>query len=196
VVLSSFGVMFDDPAAAFANLRKALRRGGRLAFVCWRTREENPIFTIGFAEAAAVLDRLAAAVHDRAPHPQAPGRVVGAGHHHRVAAIVAVLGLSSAASAGLQDEIAALGTNLLVVHNGQALARQTATVPVTQDHGRDDGGLCGQDDDPAGHRRLGRRIMPVAYSPLTADTAIDRDDCLVEVDPGETDLGRVVGTSA
>jgi SAM-dependent methyltransferase len=56
VVLSSFGVMFfDDPAAAFGNLRKALRRGGRLAFLCWRTRDENPFFTIGFAEAAAAL---------------------------------------------------------------------------------------------------------------------------------------------
>ena len=56
VVLSSFGVMFfDDPAAAFANQRKALRRGGRLAFVCWRTRAENPVFTTGFAEEAAVL---------------------------------------------------------------------------------------------------------------------------------------------
>ena len=56
VVLSSFGVMFfDDPMAAFGNLRKALRRGGRLAFVCGRTREENPIFTFGFAGAAAVL---------------------------------------------------------------------------------------------------------------------------------------------
>jgi SAM-dependent methyltransferase len=55
VVLSSFGVMFfDDPAAAFGNLRKALRRGGRLAFLCWRTREENPVFTFGFAGAAAV----------------------------------------------------------------------------------------------------------------------------------------------
>jgi SAM-dependent methyltransferase len=56
VVLSSFGVMFfDDPAAAFGNLRKALRRGGRLAFLCWRTRAENPIFTFGFDGAAAVL---------------------------------------------------------------------------------------------------------------------------------------------
>jgi SAM-dependent methyltransferase len=56
LVLSKFGVMFfDDPAAAFGNLRKALRRGGRLAFLCWRTRDENPLFTIGFAEAAAVL---------------------------------------------------------------------------------------------------------------------------------------------
>jgi SAM-dependent methyltransferase len=56
VALSSFGVMFfDDPAVALGNLRKALRRGGRLAFVCWRTREENPVFTTGFAAAAAVL---------------------------------------------------------------------------------------------------------------------------------------------
>ncbi len=56
VVLSNFGVMFfDDPAAAFANLRKALRRGGRLAFLCWRTRDENPFFSTGFAEAAVVL---------------------------------------------------------------------------------------------------------------------------------------------
>ena len=56
MVLSNFGVMFfDDPAAAFANLRKTLRRGGRLAFLCWRTRDENPFFTIGFAEAAVEL---------------------------------------------------------------------------------------------------------------------------------------------
>jgi SAM-dependent methyltransferase len=56
VALSSLGVMFfDDPAAAFANLRKALRPGGRLAFVCWRSREENPFFITGFTEAAAAL---------------------------------------------------------------------------------------------------------------------------------------------
>jgi SAM-dependent methyltransferase len=56
VVLSSFGVMFfDNAAAAFANLRRALRRGGRLAFLCWRSREENPVFTTGFDAAAAVL---------------------------------------------------------------------------------------------------------------------------------------------
>ncbi|WFE39594.1 class I SAM-dependent methyltransferase [Micromonospora sp. WMMD998] len=40
VVLSRFGVMFfADPVAAFANLARALRPGGRLAFVClddWR----------------------------------------------------------------------------------------------------------------------------------------------------------------
>ena len=67
LVLSNFGVMFfDDPAAAFGNLRKALRRGGRLAFLCWRSRDENPFFTVGFAEAAAVLG-----VRELAPGPAA-----------------------------------------------------------------------------------------------------------------------------
>ena len=56
LVLSKFGLTsFDDPAAAFASLRKALRRGGRLAFLCWRTRNENPVFAAGFAQTAAVL---------------------------------------------------------------------------------------------------------------------------------------------
>jgi putative ABC transport system permease protein len=48
-----------------------------------------------------------------------------------VAAIVAVLGLSSSASAGLLNEISALGTNLLVVQNGQTLSGQTAELPAT-----------------------------------------------------------------
>jgi SAM-dependent methyltransferase len=76
VVLSSFGVMFfDDPAAAFANLRMALRRGGRLAFLCWRTREENPVFTTGFAEAAAALGLRGQPGPDAAFSLADPGRV-------------------------------------------------------------------------------------------------------------------------
>jgi putative ABC transport system permease protein len=47
-----------------------------------------------------------------------------------VAAIVAVLGLSSSASAGLLNEISALGTNLLVVENGQTLSGGTAELPT------------------------------------------------------------------
>ena len=47
-----------------------------------------------------------------------------------VAAIVAVLGLSSSASAGLLNEISALGTNLLVVENGQNLVGHTAELPT------------------------------------------------------------------
>jgi putative ABC transport system permease protein len=46
-----------------------------------------------------------------------------------VAAIVAVLGLSSSASAGLLNEISALGTNLLVVQDGETLSGQPAELP-------------------------------------------------------------------
>ena len=43
LVFSRFGVMFfDDPPAAFANLRAALVAEGRLAFVCWQELARNP----------------------------------------------------------------------------------------------------------------------------------------------------------
>jgi SAM-dependent methyltransferase len=39
---SRFGVMFyADPVAAFAGVRRTLRRGGRLAFVCWQPITAN-----------------------------------------------------------------------------------------------------------------------------------------------------------
>jgi SAM-dependent methyltransferase len=43
LVVSRFGVMFfADPAQSFANIRKALRPSGRLAFACWRDPRDNP----------------------------------------------------------------------------------------------------------------------------------------------------------
>jgi putative ABC transport system permease protein len=47
-----------------------------------------------------------------------------------VAAIVAVLGLSSSSQAGLLSEIERLGTNLLTVSNGQSFAGKTAELPL------------------------------------------------------------------
>jgi putative ABC transport system permease protein len=47
-----------------------------------------------------------------------------------VAAIVAVLGLSSSSQAGLLAEIDRLGTNLLTVTNGQTLLGEQATLPL------------------------------------------------------------------
>ena len=42
LVTSRFGVMFfADPAAAFANLLRALRPGGKLCFACWAGLEDN-----------------------------------------------------------------------------------------------------------------------------------------------------------
>ncbi|WP_334163635.1 class I SAM-dependent methyltransferase [Phenylobacterium sp.] len=65
---SRFGVMFfADPPAAFANIRRALKPGGRLAFVCWRGMGENPIMT---APLTAALAHLPA---PSPPDPTAPG---------------------------------------------------------------------------------------------------------------------------
>jgi SAM-dependent methyltransferase len=45
LLASRFGVMFfADPALSFANMRRGLRRTGRLAFACWREPRENPFF--------------------------------------------------------------------------------------------------------------------------------------------------------
>ncbi|MEO8115542.1 MAG: class I SAM-dependent methyltransferase [Phenylobacterium sp.] len=65
---SRFGVMFfSDPPAAFANLRRSLKPGGRLAFVCWRGMAENPWMTVPLA---AGLQHLAPLPP---PEPGAPG---------------------------------------------------------------------------------------------------------------------------
>lgn len=64
-VFSRFGVMFfDGPEAAFANLARALKPRGRLAFVCWRGIAENPLMSTPMA---------AAARHAEPPPPPTPG---------------------------------------------------------------------------------------------------------------------------
>jgi SAM-dependent methyltransferase len=54
VAVSQFGVMFfDEPVAAFANIRRHVIPGGRLGFACWQGIEKNPWF-IGKALAGLV----------------------------------------------------------------------------------------------------------------------------------------------
>ena len=53
LIVSRFGVMFfADPTKSFANLRKSLKVGGRLAFACWREAKQNPFFILPLREAA------------------------------------------------------------------------------------------------------------------------------------------------
>jgi SAM-dependent methyltransferase len=43
-IFSRFGVMaFADPTAAFSNFHRILKPSGRLAFVCWRSLEQNEL---------------------------------------------------------------------------------------------------------------------------------------------------------
>jgi ubiquinone/menaquinone biosynthesis C-methylase UbiE len=68
LVFSRFGVMFfADPRAAFANIRKALKPRGRLAFVCWRGTPENLWASAPFAAARDLVPS------QQAMDPHAPG---------------------------------------------------------------------------------------------------------------------------
>lgn len=68
LVYSRFGVMFfADPVAAFANLRRCLRRGGRLAFVCWQPLDRNPWMRVPLGAAAPYV------ALPPPPGPDAPG---------------------------------------------------------------------------------------------------------------------------
>ena len=63
-VYSRFGVMFfAHPDAAFANLCRAVRPGGRLAFVCWQALQNNPWMHVPL---------MAALQHIPPPAPPAP----------------------------------------------------------------------------------------------------------------------------
>jgi SAM-dependent methyltransferase len=57
-VMSRFGVMFfDDPVAAFANLRRAVKSDGKLVFACWRSPADNPMVAIPMQAAAPLLSQ-------------------------------------------------------------------------------------------------------------------------------------------
>ncbi|MEQ9316921.1 MAG: class I SAM-dependent methyltransferase [Henriciella sp.] len=68
-LVSRFGVMFfADPAAAFANLRKAMRPGGRLAFACWQPLKNNDWAAAPLKAAMPLLDQP-----PPRPEPGSPG---------------------------------------------------------------------------------------------------------------------------
>ncbi len=102
-----------------------------------------------------------------------------------VAAIVAVLGISSSSQAGLLAEIDRLGTNLLTVTNGQTLFGQAAELPLQAP------GMIG-------------RIGPVTQVQSTGATSADayRSPLIPSIDTNALSVGaaslglpRAVGTS-
>ncbi|SJZ92522.1 Ubiquinone/menaquinone biosynthesis C-methylase UbiE [Enhydrobacter aerosaccus] len=69
LIFSRFGVMFfADPVAAFRNLHRALKPGGRLVFICWRTPQENPWGLVPLRAAAPFLPPF------ERPGPEEPGQ--------------------------------------------------------------------------------------------------------------------------
>jgi SAM-dependent methyltransferase len=77
---SRFGVMFfSDPEAAFTNIRRSLKPGGRLVFICWRSLAENPWMQAPLQAALPFIPPVAP-LDPTAPGPfsfAAPDRVRG-----------------------------------------------------------------------------------------------------------------------
>jgi SAM-dependent methyltransferase len=68
LIVSRFGMMFfADPLAAFRNMGRALKPGGRMHFAAWAGPEHNPFFTLPQAVAVARLGPV-----EPVP-PEAPG---------------------------------------------------------------------------------------------------------------------------
>ena len=68
VLFSRFGVMFfEDPVAAFTNLHGGMRRGSRVAFVCWQALQRNDWMW------KPLMAALAHGSMDTPPLPNAPG---------------------------------------------------------------------------------------------------------------------------
>jgi ubiquinone/menaquinone biosynthesis C-methylase UbiE len=77
LIISRFGVMFfDDPVAAFANLRHAVRDSGELQVIAWRSAASNPFMTTAEGAAAPLLPNLPAR------RPNAPGQFSFADERH------------------------------------------------------------------------------------------------------------------
>ena len=99
-IFSRFGVMFfDEPEAAFANLRSALVSGGRLSFVCWRGLGANAWARLPFEAVNAVLGPPPGP-----PDPHAPGPFAFA-EPERVTRILSGAGFSDVALSPLDLEL-------------------------------------------------------------------------------------------
>lgn len=90
LLYSRFGVMFfDEPEAAFRQLRKAMKESGRVSFCCWQAARDNPWAMVPMlaAREASGLDLPPAD-----PHAPGPFAFADAG---RVKAILEAAGFGS-----------------------------------------------------------------------------------------------------
>ena len=96
LAISTFGVMFfSDPVAAFANIRSALRPGGRLAVLVWRDLAHNPWIRL-------VRDALAAGRDLPLPPEEGPGPL-GLSKTDRVSEMLSQAGFADISFTGIEE---------------------------------------------------------------------------------------------
>ncbi|QOT79493.1 class I SAM-dependent methyltransferase [Cupriavidus basilensis] len=134
ILFSRFGVMFfDDPIAAFAHMRRALRPGGRVAFVCWRGAAENDWVRLPMGALKGIVPSSAP------PDPEAPGPF-SFGDRGRVARILTAAGFTDMA-------IAPFDASVPFGEGGTRDAAIDDAVKMTLEVGPLSRALAGQPDD-------------------------------------------------
>jgi SAM-dependent methyltransferase len=121
LVYSRFGIMFfSDPVAAFGNLRRALRGGGRVSFVCWQALERNPWMAIPLAAAAREI---------ALPPPPAPGAPgpFSFGSEERVRAILLQAGFVDVVVEPLESTLAVGGAGATLAEAAEFLVQMGPT---------------------------------------------------------------------
>ncbi len=100
ILFSRFGVMFfGDPTGAFTHMRRALKPGGRVAFVCWRGMAENDWVRLPIAAIKGIIPPTAP------PDPETPGPF-SFGDRRRLARILTAAGFTDIAIAPFDASIA------------------------------------------------------------------------------------------
>ena len=98
-------MFFDDPLAAFENLLRALRPGGRMGFVCWREIEENPWMSVPLSAAAKHIP-----IPERSSGAPGPSAFADSG---RVRSMLEGAGFADVAFEGLDTTITIGGSGSL-----------------------------------------------------------------------------------
>ena len=139
LVTSRFGVMFfADPALSFANIRRGLKPGGRLVFVCWREARLNPWMTLPLRAATRHAPRLPEV------GPEDPGpfsfadearvrRILSAAGFAEIALAPHDLELDIAVGQGLENAIASaleIGPASRALQDQPEAVRQAATAEI------------------------------------------------------------------
>ncbi|MGH7291299.1 MAG: SAM-dependent methyltransferase, partial [Myxococcota bacterium] len=100
LLTSRFGVMFfADPGAAFVNLKRATRDGGRLRAITWRAPADNPFMTAATRAVRPLLPDLPS------PPADGPGQFAFA-DTDRVSSILAGAGWNAVEHEPLDVELA------------------------------------------------------------------------------------------
>lgn len=146
LLFSRFGVMFfADPPAAFGRLRRALKDGGRLAFVCWRPPVDNPWAVVPLSAAFA-----GAGIDPPKSDPHAPGPFAFA-DADRVRGILAGAGFAEATATPF-EHLMHLGPNPREAAENSA--RQGFAARVTR--------LAGEDKLPQIIDAIEQALIPLA----------------------------------